>query len=63
MTITAGTTVPSIDIHTKTKEGLDTINTAKYCAGRKVVLFCVPGAFTLPVQQNICQDLLKNLIS
>ena len=46
MTITAGTTVPSVDIHTKTKEGLDTINTAKYCAGRKVVLFCVPGAFT-----------------
>ncbi len=46
MTITAGTTVPSFDIHTKTKEGLDTINTAKYCAGRKVVLFCVPGAFT-----------------
>ena len=46
MTITAGTTVPSVDIHTKTKEGLDIINTAKYCAGRKVVLFCVPGAFT-----------------
>ena len=46
MTITAGMTVPSVDIHTKTKEGLDTINTAKYCAGRKVVLFCVPGAFT-----------------
>ena len=46
MTITAGTTVPSVDIPTKTKEGRATINTAKYCAGRKVVLFCVPGAFT-----------------
>tara|TARA_B100001057_G_scaffold342701_1_gene343652 strand:- start:365 stop:844 length:480 start_codon:yes stop_codon:yes gene_type:complete len=46
MTITAGMTVPSVEIHTKTKEGLDTINTAKYCEGRKVVLFSVPGAFT-----------------
>ena len=46
MTIIAGMTVPSVEIHTKTKEGLDTINTAKYCEGRKVVLFSVPGAFT-----------------
>ena len=63
MTITAGTTVPSVDIHTKTKEGLDTINTAKYCAGRKVVCFVFLEPLRLPVQQNICQDLLKNLIS
>ena len=46
MTITPGMTIPSVEIHTKTKEGLDTINTAKYCEGRKVVLFSVPGAFT-----------------
>ena len=46
MTITVGTAIPSVDIHTKTKEGLDTVNTAEYCAGRKVVLFAVPGAFT-----------------
>ncbi len=46
MTITAGTAIPSVDIHTKTEEGLDTVNTADYCAGRKVVLFSVPGAFT-----------------
>ena len=46
MTINVGTAIPSIDIHTKTEEGLDTVNTADYCAGRKVVLFAVPGAFT-----------------
>lgn len=46
MTITAGTAIPSVDIHTKTDEGLDTVNTVDYCAGRKVVLFAVPGAFT-----------------
>ena len=46
MTITAGSAIPSVDIHTKTEEGLDTVNTADYCAGRKVVLFSVPGAFT-----------------
>ena len=46
MTITAGMTIPSVDIHTKTEEGLDTVNTADYCLGRKVVLFSVPGAFT-----------------
>ena len=46
MTITVGEAIPSVDIHTKTEEGIDTLNTADYCAGRKVVLFAVPGAFT-----------------
>ena len=46
MTINAGEAFPSVDIHTKTEAGVDTINTAEYCAGRKVVLFAVPGAFT-----------------
>ena len=46
MTINVGEAIPSVDIHTKTEDGVDTINTAEYCAGRKVVLFAVPGAFT-----------------
>lgn len=46
MTITVGEMIPSVDIHTKTEDGVDTINTAEYCAGRKIVLFVVPGAFT-----------------
>ncbi len=46
MTIDVGTAIPSVDIHTKTEDGLDTLNTAEYCAGRKVVMFAVPGAFT-----------------
>ena len=46
MTINVGEAIPSVDIHTKTENGVDTLNTAEYCAGRKVVLFAVPGAFT-----------------
>ena len=46
MTITVGETIASVDIHTKTEDGIDTLNTADYCAGRKIVLFAVPGAFT-----------------
>ena len=46
MTISVGVEIPSFDIHTKTEEGLNTVNIADYCAGRKVVLFAVPGAFT-----------------
>ena len=46
MTINVGEAIPSLDIHTKTEDGVDTLNTAEYCAGRKVVLFAVPGAFT-----------------
>ena len=46
MTITVGEKIPSVDIHTKTEDGVDTINTAEYCAGRKIVIFVVPGAFT-----------------
>lgn len=46
MTINVGEAIPSVDIHTKTEDGVDTLNTAEYCAGRKVVLFAVPGAFT-----------------
>lgn len=44
--IKVGTAIPSVDIYTKTADGIDGLNTAEYCAGRKVVLFAVPGAFT-----------------
>ena len=46
----------------KNEEGLDTVNTADYCVGRKVVLFSVPGAFTL-AQLNLCRGLLRNSTS
>jgi len=46
MSIQVGDKVPFIDIKTMGNEGPETINTGDVFAGRKVVLFAVPGAFT-----------------
>jgi len=46
MSLKAGMSVPSVRVHVKTEDGIDTIDTKDYFAGRKVVLFSVPGAFT-----------------
>lgn len=37
---------PSVNVQTMTAEGPKPINTADFFAGKKVVLFAVPGAFT-----------------
>jgi len=39
-------TFPSVNVQTMTTEGPKPINTADFFAGKKVVLFAVPGAFT-----------------
>lgn len=44
MSIQIGETIPSIDVSVGTPA--DTVNMAELCAGKKVVLFAVPGAFT-----------------
>ena len=61
MTINVGEAFPSLDIHTKTEAGVDTINTAEYCAGRKVVLFAVPGAFTPTCSAKHMPNYLENM--
>ncbi len=46
MTIAVGDKLPSIDLQYKTDDGVQTINSDELFAGKKVVLFALPGAFT-----------------
>ena len=46
MSIQVGDKLPSIDVQYKTEDGVQTINTDELFAGKKVVLFALPGAFT-----------------
>jgi peroxiredoxin len=46
MTIQVGAKVPSVKVKVVTKDGTKEANTADLFAGKKVVLFAVPGAFT-----------------
>ena len=46
MTISKGDRIPDCTIGTMTANGPAEISTQSYFAGRKVVLFAVPGAFT-----------------
>ena len=46
MTIQVGDKLPSIDVQYKTEDGVQTINTDELFAGKKVVVFALPGAFT-----------------
>jgi len=46
MSIQIGDSLPSIDLKTPRSEGPEVINTGNIFAGKKVVLFALPGAFT-----------------
>jgi peroxiredoxin len=46
MSIQVGDKLPSVKLKYLTSEGLQEIDTGEYFAGKKVVLFAVPGAFT-----------------
>ena len=46
MTIQVGDKVPDIALTTMTAEGPAPVTSAELFAGKKVVLFAVPGAFT-----------------
>ncbi len=46
MTIQVGDKLPSIDVQYKTDGTVQTINTDELFAGKKIVLFALPGAFT-----------------
>lgn len=45
MTIKVGDSIPAVTLNTLA-DGIQPITTAEIFGGRKVVLFCVPGAFT-----------------
>lgn len=46
MTIQVGDKLPSIDLQYKTDGKVQSINTDELFAGKKIVLFALPGAFT-----------------
>ncbi|MBP0047249.1 peroxiredoxin [Marinobacterium sp. AK62] len=46
MSIQIGETIPNVELRVMGAEGPEPVNTADLFAGKKVVLFAVPGAFT-----------------
>ena len=56
-----GMKIPAVTIRTKTEEGIEELETAAYFAGRKIVLFAVPGAFTPTCSAKHLPDYLENL--
>ena len=46
MTIQIGDRIPAVDVQYMGTDGVETVNTSELCAGKKVVLFALPGAFT-----------------
>ena len=46
MTIQVGDRLPDLTLTTMTEEGPKPIGMTEFCAGKKVVIFAVPGAFT-----------------
>ena len=46
MTVSVGDKIPAAKIKTMTADGMSEIDMAEYFAGKKVVMFAVPGAFT-----------------
>lgn len=48
MTISEGARLPDADLIRDTGDGFETVRLSEFLAGRKVVLFGLPGAFTGP---------------
>ena len=46
MTISVGDQLPDVTMVKATPEGPEQVQASDYCAGKKVALFSVPGAFT-----------------
>ena len=60
MTIAIGDTLPKATFKEKTADGAVEINTDELFAGKKVVLFAVPGAFTPTCTLNHLPGYLEN---
>jgi len=60
MTIAVGDKLPDATFKTMTADGTKDITTAEIFAGRKVVLFGVPGAFTPTCSNNHLPGYLEN---
>ncbi|WP_311029328.1 peroxiredoxin [Mesorhizobium koreense] len=60
MTIKVGDKLPQATFKTMTEDGAKDITTADIFAGKKVVLFAVPGAFTPTCSNNHLPGYLEN---
>ncbi len=60
MTISVGDKLPEANFKTMGADGARTITTAEIFAGKKVVLFAVPGAFTPTCSNNHLPGYLEN---
>ena len=60
MTIAVGDKIPSVTIQHKTADGIQQVSTDEFFAGRKVVLFAVPGAFTPTCSQKHLPGFVAN---
>lgn len=60
MTIAVGQKLPDVSLKTRTEDGMKDLNTADIFAGKKVVLFGVPGAFTPTCSNNHLPGYLEN---
>lgn len=61
MTIAVGDALPQVGFMTVTGDGQQSVQTDVVFAGRKVVLFGVPGAFTPTCSMNHLPGFLKNI--
>ena len=61
MTIAAGDKLPEATVKVRTPEGLKDVTTQELTAGKKVVLFAVPGAFTPTCHARHMPSYLENL--
>ncbi|MBL8907577.1 MAG: peroxiredoxin [Rhizobiales bacterium] len=61
MTIKIGDKLPSVEFTTMTGDGQQKVSTDAIFAGRKVVLFAVPGAFTPTCSMNHLPGFVQNV--
>lgn len=60
MSINVGDKVPEVGLQHKTADGIDTLTPDTLFAGKKVVLFAVPGAFTPTCSAQHVPSFVKN---
>ena len=46
MSVKIGDPIPNVEVMVKDADGIDTVNLSVFAAGRNIVIFVVPGAFT-----------------
>ena len=61
MSIKVGDKLPDIGLQSKTADGIDTLDNAALFAGKKVVLFAVPGAFTPTCSAKHVPSFVQNI--